>query len=915
LPHYLEQAKGVGQRFSQAGLPSITGFIATGIVCGPQVLNIVEQHDLLSLTYINMFALAYITTSAGAELVIHELKPIIKSILVNTTTISLLVFGTCTGLAYGMSESSLLASVMEGMPGSCRSSISLVLASIMMARSPATAIAIVKELRCKGRTTTTFLGITVASDIYVLIAMSVTMSLTKSSCSGMPFKAASLGVVLSMIIVSMILGILVGGFFMLLMQTSRFHLARFIVFPAGFLIFLGAAFFSEAVAKSVDSSLQVVLEPLLMCIVGGFVCVNFSKYHHRFIDCLDVSAPYIMLPFFTLAGCGLDLITFAKTLPFALIICLCRGVCIFVATFASGTLLKEPKRQNLTIWMTLLAQGGFDLGLGAQVAATFPGWGDNFKAVIVACVIIHQIVGPITCRLALKWAGEAGVAQGQAEHVLEEAEGDPNAVHTAQLNKCAILGTTPTSKALALNLLTERWGVLMLTLDEDEALGLQADVQDWANYQRAEAEAYAQLHGLLAPIAPVVPLEDNFRAQAVADENGKHPFSSVAKKVGAEPGPAPECDENLETDEVYKDMDLQEVMLARNSSSSLLRTCSFETRCWPITEVLSSLQGLKVVVIALDDDLAALTLLDNIQDQLRKRQGTFEKMRFVVLMKELRWAEAFAVLDAIPIHDFVSNQKTVMLAATTEYKQDCIVVHSKDTQSPEDMSDAFLKLFDGPLLAKTAPSGKSLEDYSDTNAFECPSIKLLSVLQKRMQNRKTALTGGRMLRRLDEWIQKALPPTEPRSDLEAGNNNNNRPKSFGHFTATVFSSPSKRPLPPPEDSPSLTQFDLDYSLPAKSGTEEPVNLNLDHQSSDGERTGPEKTAHEPDKKSEVHCESSPRGLSTVPSLRRHFQLQPVPSLPAAEPPRPQRRIEFQQTIPRRSQDKDKSSQSDQKGSC
>ena len=43
------------------------------------------------------------------------------------------------------------------------------MATICMARSPATAIAIVKELRCKGKMTTTFLGITVASDIFVLI--------------------------------------------------------------------------------------------------------------------------------------------------------------------------------------------------------------------------------------------------------------------------------------------------------------------------------------------------------------------------------------------------------------------------------------------------------------------------------------------------------------------------------------------------------------------------------------------------------------------------------------------------------------------------------------------------------------------------------------------------------------------------
>ena len=64
-----------------------------------------------------------------------------------------------------------------------------VMASICVARSPATAIAIVKELRCKGKMTTTFLGITVVSDLYVLLLSTVTMSFAKAACNGGEFGA------------------------------------------------------------------------------------------------------------------------------------------------------------------------------------------------------------------------------------------------------------------------------------------------------------------------------------------------------------------------------------------------------------------------------------------------------------------------------------------------------------------------------------------------------------------------------------------------------------------------------------------------------------------------------------------------------------------------------------------------------
>ena len=108
------------------GLPSITGFIATGVVCGPYVLNIVEQIDLPALSYINMFALAYITTSAGAELVIHELMPSLSLIVASVTTISLLTFGACTGVVIAFSDTALLSTLMVGLEDACQSSISLV---------------------------------------------------------------------------------------------------------------------------------------------------------------------------------------------------------------------------------------------------------------------------------------------------------------------------------------------------------------------------------------------------------------------------------------------------------------------------------------------------------------------------------------------------------------------------------------------------------------------------------------------------------------------------------------------------------------------------------------------------------------------------------------------------------------------
>jgi hypothetical protein len=112
--------------------------------------------------------------------------------------------------------------------------------------------------------------------------------------------------------------------------------------------------------------------------------------------------------------------------------------------------------------------------------------------------------------------------------------------------------------------------------------------------------------------------------------------------------------------------------------------------------------SLKAVVLALPDDLAALVLLEHIQEHLADKR---EKVRFIALMNELRWAEAFTMLDSLPLHEFVSATQTEFRAAHTPYSQDCTIVKGSDMTGPDSMSDAFLNLFDGPMLTKFYAAG------------------------------------------------------------------------------------------------------------------------------------------------------------------------------------------------------------------
>ena len=213
----LAVAKGAAPLFQRLGLPLITAYIFSGAVCGPHVLGILakEAHD--HLIYIEMFAMAFITTCAGAELVINDLRPVFTSIVVQLTSISLVTFGSLTVVTYVMVPPRFMGDMADG----CQFSVAMLVAAIGIARSPATALAVVKELRCKGKMTTTCLGITMLSDVYTLLAVTLAKQYTYTACNGTLFDSSRLGFLVLMILVSVALGLVVGAGYMALISARQ----------------------------------------------------------------------------------------------------------------------------------------------------------------------------------------------------------------------------------------------------------------------------------------------------------------------------------------------------------------------------------------------------------------------------------------------------------------------------------------------------------------------------------------------------------------------------------------------------------------------------------------------------------------------------------------------------------------------
>jgi Kef-type K+ transport system membrane component KefB len=155
----------LGDIFARVKLPLISGFLFTGIIAGPFILDFVHTDDIPKFLLLDELALAFIAFAAGAELELQVIRGYIRSIIAIISGQVVAVF------ALGIVALILIKDLvpfMVGLPQGEVFAIALLGATIMIARSPSSALAIIKELRARGPFTHKVLGATVLKDAVVI---------------------------------------------------------------------------------------------------------------------------------------------------------------------------------------------------------------------------------------------------------------------------------------------------------------------------------------------------------------------------------------------------------------------------------------------------------------------------------------------------------------------------------------------------------------------------------------------------------------------------------------------------------------------------------------------------------------------------------------------------------------------------
>ncbi len=394
----------ISKFFRRIKLPQITGLLITGIVAGPFILHLLVKRNIDHLLFINDFSLAFIAFAAGSELYIKELRSRFKSITWMTLSQISITFIGSTIIVYLITD---LIPFMRVLQPNIKLAIAMLAGTIFVARSPASAIAVIQEMRAKGPFTQTAMGVTVITDVLVIVIFSVCFSVARTLVTGAHFDLFSVIILLLELIVSLGVGYLIFIIInFILYIRMHIHLKTTFILIAGWSAF-GLTNFLSAWSK--DFLVHgFYLEPLLICITASFLVTN-NRYRNEFLKLINDIAPYIYVVFFTLTGASLALDVLIESWTIAFIFIFIRLLTMICGALIGGKLGGDNWNLNRIAWMPYVTQAGVSIGLVTIIANEFSDWALQLSTILIASIVINQLIGPPLFKWAIELVGEGRI--------------------------------------------------------------------------------------------------------------------------------------------------------------------------------------------------------------------------------------------------------------------------------------------------------------------------------------------------------------------------------------------------------------------------------------------------------------------------------------------------------------------------
>jgi NhaP-type Na+/H+ or K+/H+ antiporter len=399
----------LGELAERFRLPHITGYLVTGLVCGPYVLGVIDEVVVRDLGLFNVLAVALIGLSAGGAMKISELRKGIRviagvigaqfgAVMIGVGLLVMLLALPIPGVGLPFLQGGGLSRTLA---------VALLMGTVAAAFSPAATIAVIHGVRAQGPVTEKVLGISVLNNVVVVAVFAAALAVAQRLVGAEQGDSRLIVELLITLGGSIGLGLMLG---LVLWGYLRFvgtHLLLLVV---------GLCFVVTHIAE------QLGTEPVLVFIVAGFTFANASPRSSAMFAVVDRLSLPVYVVFFFIAGAGLHLHALAVLWPAALLVFGGRLVSLWLGTRLGNQLTQGPDGLNRYGWMAFGPQAGIALSLAMVAGHAFEGWGATFETLAVATIALNELVGPALLQAALGLVGEVeGGRQGVTAALDEDA--------------------------------------------------------------------------------------------------------------------------------------------------------------------------------------------------------------------------------------------------------------------------------------------------------------------------------------------------------------------------------------------------------------------------------------------------------------------------------------------------------------
>lgn len=372
----------LGRILRRLRLTEVLAYILAGIIIG-QVLNFSppEQFSVI-ITGTTLALVGYII---GLSFSFPFLKRVGRQMVIILIVQVFMTFVATFGFVYLLTRE---------LP------LSIILASLAPATAPAGTIAVLRDLRAKGRLTDMTIALVGLDDALVIPIYAVGIRLAKMLLGAQASISSSFTYPLWEIFGGLGLGAAIG------VATSymakRIHLSSDHIF----LISIAVAILSWGLAEMIGVS------AILTCMALGTAVINLNvQIGNRSSELIDNIMTPVFVLFFATIGMEMDFSLFNLMWLLIILYCVGRSIGKIAGCSLGAAISKSEPKIKKYLGLAMLDQAGVAMGLAFLAAQALSGYelGATIVTLMAATTVVHGLISPPLIQYAVKKAGEASI--------------------------------------------------------------------------------------------------------------------------------------------------------------------------------------------------------------------------------------------------------------------------------------------------------------------------------------------------------------------------------------------------------------------------------------------------------------------------------------------------------------------------